>query len=203
MRPTPFSGLALLVCAALACSSSGSGGSAGDGGAATGGSAGAGGKSGAGGKGGKGGSGGSSGSAGNSGSGNGGAGGSGDPYEQARQRCVDRVNEFRATEGKPAYERWTAIESCTDGEARKDSESGEAHGAFPECGESAQNECPGYGSMEDVLGRCLDQMWAEGPGENFEEHGHYLNMSSTSHSRVACGFYETPDGSIWAIQNYE
>ena len=218
MRPTQLPTLALLVCGALACSASDGGGSvgedggvqvggsAGDGGAG-GGTSGTGGTSGASGKGGKGGAAGSGAQAGTSGAGgsaNSGSGGSSaDPFDQARQRCLERINQFRATEGKPPYERWSAIESCTDGEARKDSMSGKAHDAFPECGEAAQNECPGYKSLDDTLGRCLDQMWAEGPGADFQKHGHYLNMSSTRHSRVACGFYQTPSGSVWAIQNFE
>ena len=46
-------------------------------------------------------------------------------------------------------------------------------------------------------------MWAEGPGADFQAHGHYINMSSTKYSKVACGFYKTPGGSVWAIQNFQ
>ena len=34
------------------------------------------------------------------------------------------------------------------------------------------------------------------------EQGHYRNMSSTSYTRVACGFYEMADGDIWASMNF-
>lgn len=125
-----------------------------------------------------------------------------DPYDAERQACVDRINDFRASEGLPPYERWGGIESCTDDEARSDSETGTAHGAFPQCGEQAQNECPGWPSIDQVIQGCLQQMWDEGPGEPFSEHGHYLNMSSTSFSKVACGFHVTDSGSVWAIQNF-
>jgi len=126
----------------------------------------------------------------------------GDPLESYRQRCVDEINRYRATEGKAPYTRWRSAESCADGEARSDSESGIPHGAFPSCGEWAQNECPGWGSLEDTVTGCLAMMWAEGPGEPFSEHGHYINMSSTSYSEVACGCYVTPGGSVWAVQDF-
>jgi hypothetical protein len=44
-------------------------------------------------------------------------------------------------------------------------------------------------------------MWDEGPGEPFSEHGHYLNMSSTQFSKVACGFSTSGQG-VWANQNF-
>jgi hypothetical protein len=46
-------------------------------------------------------------------------------------------------------------------------------------------------------------MWAEGPGADFQTHGHYINMSSTKYTKVACGFYETPTGSVWAVQDFQ
>ena len=131
-----------------------------------------------------------------------GAGSSIDRYDAERQRCVDRINAFRATEGLAPYERWQGIELCTDSEAQSDSETGTAHGAFPQCGEQAQNECPGWPSIDNTIEGCLQAMWEEGPGEPFSEHGHYINMSSTSYTKVACGFYVTDSGSVWAIQNF-
>ncbi len=125
-----------------------------------------------------------------------------DPYASYRRRCVDKINQYRASEGKPAYARWTAAESCADSEARSDSETGTPHGAFPRCGESAQNECPGWGSLDQIIDGCLDMMWAEGPGEPFSEHGHYINMSSTHYSEVACGFHVTASGAVWAVQDF-
>ncbi len=125
-----------------------------------------------------------------------------DPWDSYRVACVDRINEYRATLDLPPYERWTSAEGCADSEARSDSETGIFHGAFPSCDEWAQNECPGWPSAEAVVTSCLAQMWAEGPGEPFEDHGHYINMSSTSYTEVACGFYKTPSGSIWAVQDF-
>ena len=47
-----------------------------------------------------------------------------DPYSQGRIDCVDRINAFRATEGKPPLARWTAAESCTDEQSEKDASPG-------------------------------------------------------------------------------
>lgn len=123
--------------------------------------------------------------------------------DSVEQLCVDEINDYRATLGLPAYGRWSDGEACAADEARQDSESGIAHGAFGQCGEWAQNECPGWPLPADssIVG-CLAMMWAEGPGADFSLHGHYINMSSESYSEVACGFYETPSGSLWAIQNF-
>jgi hypothetical protein len=124
-----------------------------------------------------------------------------DPFDASRQACVDQINEYRATLGLPPYQRWRSAESCADGEAASDSQTGTAHGAFPRCGESAQNECPGWPSVQACVTGCLEMMWAEGPGEPFSAHGHYINMSSTSYTMVACGFAASGDG-FWAVQDF-
>jgi len=126
-----------------------------------------------------------------------------DPYDSYQQQCVDKINGLRASIGLPAYQRWRGAEGCADGEARSDSRTGTAHGAFPSCGEYAQNECPGWGSLDSIVNGCLDMMWAEGPGEFNEGHGHYLNMSSTSYTMVACGFHVTSGGAVWAVQDFK
>jgi hypothetical protein len=52
-------------------------------------------------------------------------------------------------------------------------------------------------------------MWDEGPpptsscsGTCFTEHGHFINMSTTSNTKVACGFFTTAAGKVWAVQNF-
>jgi hypothetical protein len=130
------------------------------------------------------------------------AGGVMDEYGDARHRCVDRTNALRATQGLPPIPRLASAESCVDGQAKSDSETGKAHGAFDACLNvvkwkgAAQNECPGYASVEAALGSCLDSMWAEGPGG-----GHYENMVGNS-THTACGFYTTPQGKVWMIQDF-
>jgi len=54
-----------------------------------------------------------------------------------------------------------------------------------------------------MIGSCLQMMWAEGPGSDFSAHGHYLNMSSTNYTKVACGFYVTPQGTVWTLQDFK
>jgi hypothetical protein len=131
------------------------------------------------------------------------SGNSNDMYGDARERCVNRVNELRASKGKGPIPRLASAEACADGQAKSDSESGKAHGAFNDCADQvkhwsgiAQNECPNYKSVEATLTGCIDMMWAEGPGG-----GHYDNMMGDS-THMACGFYTTPDGKVWQVQDY-
>jgi hypothetical protein len=131
-------------------------------------------------------------------------GSSSDPLAQARHDCVAAINADRATLNLPAYTEWTAEETCADGQAQSDSASMMAHGAFGKCGESAQDECPGWaGPPDTMITQCLAMMWAEGPGSDFSTHGHYINMSSTSYAMVSCGFYTLPNGSVWAVQDFK
>jgi hypothetical protein len=127
-----------------------------------------------------------------------------DPLAQARHDCVNAINADRATLGLPPYAEWTAEETCTDGQAASDAASNTPHGAFGMCGESAQNECPGWpGPPDSSITQCLAMMWAEGPGTDFSTHGHYINMSSTQYTMVSCGFHSLPDGSYWAAQDFK
>ena len=103
---------------------------------------------------------------------------SGDPLDALRARCVQRTNEYRARVSVAPIARRPDREACADGAAQSDGVSGSAHGAFGRCQEGAQNECPGWpGSPDQVIDRCLEQMFAEGPGP-FAGHGHYLNMTA-------------------------
>lgn len=113
--------------------------------------------------------------------------------------CVKTINDYRKGIGAPALDRWTDGEACADAQCKSDSESGKAHGAFGDCGEFAQDECPGWdGDYEKAIPACLEMMWNEGPGG-----GHYDNMSNTTYTKVACGVYRTPSGKFWAIQNFK
>lgn len=123
---------------------------------------------------------------------------SNDPMAAARDYCVQRINQYRATLGLPALMRAPTAEACVDRQAASDGQSKTAHGAFGQCNEGAQNECPGWpGALSQALPGCLDAMWREGPGG-----GHYDTMSSPSYRYVACGFAVAADGSWWAIQDF-
>ena len=124
--------------------------------------------------------------------------------KDAAETCVDTINAYRATLGLPAYARWADQEACADGEAEADATASTAHGAFGTCGEVAQNECPGWpGPAKTMIPECLKMMWGEGPGSDFSSHGHYINMSNPSYTKVACGFTTLADGSVWAAQDFE
>jgi hypothetical protein len=129
----------------------------------------------------------------------------GDPAED----CVRRINQFRCEcQHLPPLMRWREGEACANQMAQYDSEHPDrAHAGFLDgicSGGRAQNECPGWGSIDQTISGCLQQMWDEGPGDFYgpPPHGHYINMSSTSHSRVACGFYDGPRG-VYATQNFQ
>ena len=120
------------------------------------------------------------------------------------QLCVDDINAFRATLGLPPYARWSAEEACASDEAAKDAAANQAHSAFGQCGEFAQNECPGWpGPPGSMIGNCLQMMWDEGPGAFNQGHGHYINMSSTQYTKVACGFHVLANGKVWATQDFK
>ncbi|MBI5533988.1 MAG: hypothetical protein HY898_14800 [Deltaproteobacteria bacterium] len=149
-----------------------------------------------------GGSGGAAGSGGSSAGGSGGGGTGGAPSTDPAQLCVDTINQYRATLGLPPYGRWVGGEVCAAKEAQTDAGKNQPHSAFGTCGEWAQNECPGWGGPpESMIEGCLAMMWAEGPGADFASHGHYINMSSTQYTEVACGYYDGPGG-VWAVQNF-
>jgi hypothetical protein len=133
-----------------------------------------------------------------------GSGVDGGSSSDVEQLCVDTINMYRATLGLTPYTRWSAEETCADGQAQSDSQTGTAHGAFGKCTENAQNECPGWPTpATTAITGCLQSMWNEGPGSDFNTHGHYINMSSTMYKQVACGFYTTAAGKIWAVQDFK
>jgi hypothetical protein len=124
--------------------------------------------------------------------------GTADDGTSPNQLCFDTINQYRQSAGLPPYTRWTSIESCADGEAKSDGSTGQAHGAFPSCGEMAQNECPGTpGTPSRALPLCLRAMIAEGAGG-----GHHDTMLSTKYTKVACGVAVTADGATWSVQNF-
>ncbi len=122
----------------------------------------------------------------------------GDSFGHARQMCVDRINVYRARLSRAPVARDPSGEPCADEESRLDGRSNSPHGSFGRCGERAQNACPNYpGPLEQSLVRCLDQMFAEGPGG-----GHYENMINARYTRAFCGFEVMSGDRIWMIQNF-
>ena len=129
------------------------------------------------------------------------------------QDCVDRINQFRTQCAcLPAYTRWMEGEACADMMSEYDSSQPTAHAGFKAniCqGGSSQNECPGWRSESMIVSGCLQSMWNEGPppsstcdGACFQMYGHFINMTSTRSTKVACGFYTASNGEIWSVQNF-
>jgi hypothetical protein len=122
----------------------------------------------------------------------------------AAQQCVDGINQYRARSGLPALARWFPTEPCAASEAQSDAQAGQPHGSFGRCGEMGQNVCPGWqGPAEQMTGPCLQSMYNEGPGADFATHGHYVNMMSPRFTKVACGYFTTPQGQVWAVQDFQ
>ena len=124
-----------------------------------------------------------------------------------------RINQFRRDCAcLPPLARWTEGEICADMMAEYDSSRPNAHAGFMDnicMGGSAQNECPGWRSNEMIIQGCLQSMWDEGPpptpmcsGQWFQTYGHFINMTSTRATKVACGFFTTSGGKIWSVQNF-
>ncbi len=125
----------------------------------------------------------------------------------AHQDCVDRINQLRAEcQGLEPLIRWSDGEACADAQAEYDSDGHAPHsgwGGGVECEDGwAQNECPGWPSVDSVVDGCLQDMWDEGPGEPYSAHGHYINMTNANYTEVACGFYTTDGGAVWAVMNF-
>ena len=127
---------------------------------------------------------------------------SADPTERARIRCTDRTNAYRARVGAPPVQRRTDLETCADSAALSDARARTVHGAFGQCRENAQNECPAWaGALDTVIDQCLDMMFAEGPGSG-SAHGHYVNMTNRSYTQVGCGVSVGANGEVWIVQNF-
>ena len=119
-----------------------------------------------------------------------------------RSRCLDRINAYRGSAGVAPLSSNAGKLACVDGQAQKDALAQTAHGAFGQCSEAAQNECPGWsGTPASVVDSCIDMMFKEGPGSG-SAHGHYTNMMEPSYRTVACGFYVTSSGAVWITQDF-
>jgi uncharacterized protein YkwD len=123
-------------------------------------------------------------------------------HSEESAACVAQINAYRETLGLTPYARWSEGEACASKQARQDATSGDFHGSFRQCDEMAQNECLGSGPIESMLDTCLQDMWNEGPGEDYKAHGHYLAMSSTDYTEVACGYFVKSSGEVWSVQNF-
>jgi hypothetical protein len=132
-----------------------------------------------------------------------------DSFSEARQQIVHRINTYRATLHLKHLVRYAAKEACLDSQAMNDYTTNTAHGAFGRCKEMAQNECPGWGgttvaaATNSIITGCLQSMWDEGPGTPYSAHGHYINMTDSTRTKTAAGFYwVTSTKKIWSVQDF-
>jgi len=131
--------------------------------------------------------------------------------ENWRQSCLDKINEYRATEGlDPLTLAPEEKQTCTDKEAADDLASNKAHGHFGDCGEGAQNSGPNFNTSWrktaiEVSDAYLKMMWEDekalvtsgerdpNKDEDYPYIGHYLNMKG-NYKTVACGIALSEDG---------
>lgn len=128
-----------------------------------------------------------------------------------RQACLDKINEYRATENlAPLTLAPEAKQTCTDKEAADDLAANKAHGHFGDCGEWAQNSGPNFSiswrkTAIEVSDAYLKMMWEDEKAlvtsgerdpqksEDYPYIGHYLNMKG-NYKTVACGIALSDDG---------
>ena len=128
-----------------------------------------------------------------------------------RQACLDKINEYRATENLgPLTLAPEEKQTCTDKEAAEDLAENKAHGHFGNCGEFAQNSGPNFNTSWrktaiEVSDSYLKMMWEDEKAlvtsgerdpkkdEDYPYIGHYLNMKG-NYKTVACGIALTADG---------
>lgn len=128
-----------------------------------------------------------------------------------RQACLDKINEYRATENLgPLTLAPEEKQTCTDKEAADDLAENKAHGHFGNCGEFAQNSGPNFNTSWrktaiEVSDSYLKMMWEDEKAlvtsgerdpkkdEDYPYIGHYLNMKG-NYKTVACGIALSDDG---------
>lgn len=131
--------------------------------------------------------------------------------ENWRQACLDKINEYRATENlEPLTLAPEEKQTCTDKQAGDDLAENKAHGHFGACGEGAQNSGPNFNTSWrktaiEVSDAYLKMMWEDEKAlvtsgqrdpkkdEDYPYIGHYLNMKG-NYKTVACGIALTEDG---------
>ncbi|MBK9576498.1 MAG: hypothetical protein IPO40_05445 [Fibrobacteres bacterium] len=122
--------------------------------------------------------------------------------------CVQTINNYRATLGLAKLAEWTDSAACFSRQATLDDQANKGHANFGMCKEAAQNTCPNWladqavGGVQGAMERCIESMWNEGPGEDYSKHGHYINMTNKSYTKVGCGFH-LQSGSVWINMDFK
>lgn len=129
----------------------------------------------------------------------------------AKQFCVSETNRYRAMNSKSALAESAQLEAYADTGAMHDFTTS-PHDHFSSTSGGgiafAENECPQQGNWqytegEDlnmVVGNCIAAFYAEGPGSDYNTHGHYINMMG-NYGSLGCGIYYA-GGKITIVQDY-
>lgn len=138
--------------------------------------------------------------------------GSGSGPSSAKAFCVSETNRYRAMNGKPALAEAANLEAYADTGAMVDYTSSSPHSHFSSTSGGgiafAENECPGHsgwhlppgGDMNALVGECVKAFYDEGPGSDYNTHGHYINMMG-NYAKLGCGIYQSGTD-VTIVQDY-
>jgi len=126
------------------------------------------------------------------------------PYDEELQRCVELVNQYRATIKRTPLRRSAALEAFAAKAAANDGVAHVGHQYFRRTrggGISfAENSIPWWpmasvGGVRGALEQGLEMMWDEGPSG-----GHYRNMVA-HRSEIGCGIFVNR-GEVTIVQEF-
>jgi len=140
----------------------------------------------------------------------GGAGGSNGPSGPLVE-CVSQTNMYRQMNGKPALTESSQLETYAATGAMYDFTNGpHSHFEATQGGgiAFAENECPVQGNwmldpggdMSALVDMCIADFYSEGPGSDYNTHGHYINMMGP-YTTLGCGIYQMGTG-VTIVQDY-
>lgn len=130
----------------------------------------------------------------------------------AKQFCVSETNRYRMMDGKSAIAEAANLEAFADTGAQVDYDNNSPHMHFSSTSGGgiafAENECPGHsgwhlapgGDMNMLVGQCVAAFYAEGPGSDYQTHGHYINMMGP-YATLGCGIYQSGTD-VTIVQDY-
>ena len=55
--------------------------------------------------------------------------------------------------------------------------------------------------MNALVGQCVAAFYADGPGSDYNTHGHYINMMG-AYAKLGCGIDQATNGDVTIIQDY-
>jgi uncharacterized protein YkwD len=125
------------------------------------------------------------------------------PFDDELQRCVELVNQYRATVHRSPLARSANLEAFAAKAAANDGRAHVGHQYFRRTNgggvSRAENAIPWWPlssyTVRQALEQGLEMMWKEGPGG-----GHYRNMIGR-HSEIGCGIFVNR-GEVTIVQEF-